>query len=451
MQLTAHPLQQALAGNIRIPGDKSVSHRAVILATLASGVTSITGWLDAEDTRATLAACIALGAQADWSETDGQRILRITGTAGQLRTPAMPLDLGNAGTGVRLLLGAVAGQFITVEFTGDESLSQRPMGRIINPLQQMGASFQYAVDALDSDASIHLPLQSLGPKRATGLRAIDYQLPVASAQIQAAILLAGLYADGETRIRQPGVCRDHSERMLKLFGARLRRESPELLAIQPGSLQACAVQVPGDFSSAAFLLQAALLTANADITLTEVGINPTRTGLLEVIQRMGGQVTVAPRQAAKFAEPIAQLRCRQAPLHGIDVPAELVSNCIDEFPMIMALAALADGVTRIRGAAELRVKESDRIAVMSTALRQLGITVTEYPDGADILGNAGSGGINGGQVDACGDHRIAMSLAVLGLAARQPVRISNAQAIATSYPGFVDDFTSLGAQLRWQS
>lgn len=438
MRLIASPSSGPIAGNLAVPGDKSVSHRAVILAALAEGTSTIRGWLDAEDTRATLNACQALGADAVF-DSDG---LQVTGRGGQFKQPQQALDLGNSGTGVRLLLGAVAGQPLTVEMTGDASLRRRPMGRIVRPLQQMGARFEYAGDA---DGPITLPLRSLGPDASKALHAIEYSMPVASAQVQAAILLAGLQADGVTRIHQPGPCRDHSERMLQLFSADIRRESPETLTITPSKLQAAEVQVPGDFSSAAFLLQAALLVPGSALTLHGVGVNPTRTGLLEVIRAMGGQVEVNANAGHELAEPLAELRCGSARLHGCDIPPELVSNCIDEFPMIMALAAAADGVTRIRGAAELRVKESDRIAVMATALQQLGIEVKEYADGADITG----GKITGGRLDAHGDHRIAMSLAVLGLVAQQPVAISNAQAIATSYPGFVDDLNRLGATLAW--
>lgn len=443
MRLISRPVQQPLAGRISVPGDKSVSHRAVIFGALARGQTRIHGWLDAEDTRATLNACRALGAQAEWSTTDdGSPNLMITGCDGRFSEPHEALDLGNSGTGVRLLLGALAGQSINATLTGDESLSKRPMGRIVRPLEQMGGRFEYQ----ERDGMLTLPLRSLGPDGGGRLQGIEYNLPVASAQIQAAVLLAGLQAEGVTQVHQPGPCRDHSERMLALFGADIRRESQQTLRISPGTLQAARVDVPGDFSSAAFLLQAALLCPDASVELSRVGINPTRTGLLEVIAGMGGQVGIEPAPKDEFAEPIADLRCQGTALRGYDIPESLASNCIDEFPMIMAMAAVAEGVTRIRGAAELRVKESDRIAVMVTALRQLGIEISEYPDGADIKG----GKPGGGEVDACGDHRIAMSLAVLGLVASQPVVIRNAQAIATSYPGFVDDLNHLGGRLEWQ-
>ncbi len=446
MRLVSTPVGQPLSGTVSVPGDKSISHRAVILASLAKGTSRISGWLDAEDTQATLNACEALGARSQWSDDQGMAILSITGTDGRMSEPGQPLDLGNSGTGVRLLLGAVAGQPIKVTFTGDASLSQRPMGRIVTPLQQMGAGFSSTGDDT-ADSTIRLPLQSLGPLGGQKLQAIDYRLPVASAQVQAAVLLAGLQATDAVSVRQPGVCRDHSERMLKLFGADIHRQDAELLTIRPGGLSATQVTVPGDFSSAAFLMQAALLVPESSVMLSGVGVNPTRTGLLDVIDRMGAEVTVKASQTPPHAEPIAGLHCRHSLLAGIRVPEQLVSNCIDEFPMIMALAAGSQSTTRIRGAAELRVKESDRIAVMAAALQQLGVEVTEYPDGADVTGGA----VNGGEVDAHGDHRIAMSLAVLGLIARQPVVISNAQPIATSYPNFVADLNSLGAQLQWQT
>lgn len=456
MPLISTPIEQPLSGQISVPGDKSISHRAVILASMASGVSHITGWLDAEDTRATLNACQALGAEVQWEQYNGsQQALKITGTAGQFRAPSQPLDLGNSGTGVRLLLGAVAGQPITVKFVGDESLSQRPMGRIIKPLQQMGAQFDYAGQT-QTQSKICLPIQALGPKTSTeltpSLQAIEYVMPVASAQIQTSVLLAGLQAAGETRIHQPGACRDHSERMLRLFGADCQRESPCTLVIYPGQLQACELDVPGDFSSAAFLMQAGLLVPGSSVKLLNVGNNPTRNGLLSVINAMQGQVEVEhlstePLGTQVFSEPRADLHIRHSALQGADVPERLVSNCIDEFPMIMAMASVAKGITRIRGAQELRVKESDRIAVMVSALQQLGVKVIEYPDGADVMG----GSVGGGEVDAHGDHRIAMTLAVLGLLAEQAIVIHNADAIATSYPGFVDDMNQLGAKLEWRS
>ncbi len=446
MPLISHPVRRPLSGRVTVPGDKSISHRAVILASLAEGISTISGWLNAEDTQATLAACVALGARVEWRQQNGNQLLTIIGTGGELITPDKALDLGNSGTGVRLLLGAVAGQKIKVTFTGDSSLRQRPMGRIVEPLQQMGAGFVYQGHAV-ADHAVRLPLQSLGPVDSSRLKAIDYRLPVASAQVQAAILLAGLRADGTVRIHQPGPCRDHSERILRLFNAQVTRQDANNLIIRPSILKGCNVDVPGDFSSAAFLLQAALLVPGASVQLAGVGVNPSRTGLLEVISSMGGKVGIKSLPVPDLAEPVAELNCRHHELKGIDVPEYLVSNCIDEFPMIMAIAATCKGNTRIRGAAELRVKESDRIAVMATALQQLGVTVKEFPDGVDITG----GSISGGDVDAHGDHRIAMSLAVLGLVAARPVCIHNAQAIATSYPGFTDDLNSLGAQLQWSA
>lgn len=439
MQLNAYPMVSPLSGSIRVPGDKSVSHRSVILATLASGFSHIRGWLDAEDTQSTLKACEALGAIVSWSSDESGPVLCVKGCGGVLKQPEHPLDLGNSGTGVRLLMGAVAGQPINVSFTGDQSLSQRPMGRIVEPLQLMGATFEYA----DSARGVCLPLRSLAGQ-GDGLKAIDYAMPVASAQVQAAVLLAGLSADGASTIHQPNTCRDHSERMLKLFGAQINRQSAQTLIIEPSLLTGCDVNVPGDFSSAAFLIQAALLVPGSDVNLKSVGMNPTRTGLLQIVAAMGGDISVS--EVAQQTEPYADMQIHAKPLHGLNVPTDLVANCIDEFPMIMAMASVAKGTTRIRGAAELRVKESDRIAVMAKALLQLGVDVVEYRDGVDIVGGA----VNGGLVDADGDHRIAMSLAVLALVASGPVEISHAEAIATSYPNFVNDLQQLGAHLEWE-
>ncbi|MDA3932811.1 MAG: 3-phosphoshikimate 1-carboxyvinyltransferase [Gammaproteobacteria bacterium] len=459
MRLLSNPALAGLRGQVQIPGDKSISHRAAMLAAFAHGQSRISGWLQAEDTLATLRACEQLGANISWSGDEQQPIVLITGCAGRFRQPARGLDLGNAGTGVRLLLGLLAGQSLQVELTGDESLRQRPMGRILTPLLQMGAQFSKAGRPV-SEHELHagqpclLPLHSQGPVNAQtdtspGLQAIDYQLPMASAQVQAAVLLAGLQARGVTTVIQPGECRDHSERMLQHFGAQILRLDQAKLQIQSGPLHAADVIVPADISSASFLLAAATLVPNSEISLPSIGVNPTRNGILRVMQLMGARVIQGPVSAA--AEPCADLQAGSASLHGIDIPPDWVANCIDEFPIIMAMAALATGITRIRGAAELRVKESDRLAVMSAALQTLGVRVEEYEDGVDVYGLGGSGAqLRAASVNAAGDHRIAMSLAVLGLRAAGPLCIQHAEAIATSYPQFCAQMNELGATLQWQ-
>ncbi|QOC21654.1 3-phosphoshikimate 1-carboxyvinyltransferase [Wenzhouxiangella sp. AB-CW3] len=430
MRLIVQPAQRALQGRYRAPGDKSVSHRAAILGGLAEGETRITGFLDSADTRATLGAMAALGASV--SEADGE--IRMQG--GRLRAPTTDLDLGNSGTGIRLLTGALAGHpdlhGQRVRLVGDESLSVRPMGRIIEPLRSMGAE----IDSVDG----HAPL-TLSPRPLHGLR---YEQPMASAQVKSALLLAGLNAEGATEITEPGISRDHTERMLPAFGVRLQRSERGCRLDGQQRLQGTFCQVPGDLSSAAFIMAAGLLVEGSSIELAAVGLNPTRDGVLRVLEAMGASIACEPTTGAD-EEPAGHLRVSSCRLAGLDIAPEWVPLAIDEFPVIMALAARAEGTTRIRGAEELRVKESDRLAVMCQELSKLGVSVSEHADGADIAG----GRVQGGQVDSHGDHRIAMSLAVLALAADGPVEIENAEWIRTSYPGFVDDMRRLGADMEW--
>jgi len=449
LRLVSSPVVRGLQGQVLVPGDKSISHRAVLLAAFAHGRSRMHGWLQAADTLATLRACEQLGATLQWCGDEQAPVLQIDGCGGSFKTPAQAVDLGNAGTGVRLLMGLLAGQPCQAELTGDASLRKRPMARIVRPLLQMGARF-----ADERGAPVHaaqsclLPLRSLGPAQGS-LCGIEYRMPMASAQVQAAILLAGMQADGVTTVIQPGECRDHSERMLLHFGADIRRLNATTLEIRRGPLQAADVVVPADISSASFLLAAATVQPGSEVTLPGIGVNPTRNGILRVLQLMGADVEQG--SASHAAEPVADLDARHARLQGVDIPEQWVPNCIDEFPIIMAMAALADGVTRIRGAAELRVKESDRLAVMTVALRRLGVELSEYDDGVDVTGLAKTGGkLHGGTVDAHGDHRIAMSMAVLGMRAAAPVVIEHAEEIATSYPQFVEHMNHLGADLQWQ-
>lgn len=433
MKLIANPARRPLSGRYRPPGDKSISHRLAILGGLAPGETVITGYLDSADTRATLAAMAALGAEV--SESDGE--IRIRG--GRLRAPEHPLDLGNSGTGVRLLAGALAGRQDlagqTIELIGDESLSGRPMGRIIEPLRTMGADISAREGGL-------LPMQI----RPCALSAIRYRPAVASAQIKSAVLLAGLSAAGQTVLVEPGPSRDHSERLLPAFGIALERVGDEIRMNGGQTLHGGTFHVPGDLSSASFAMAAALLVPGSAIELDNVGLNPSRDGVLRVLAGMGGQLRAESGESVG-AEPVGRIEVCHSDLAGMDIPAEWVPLAIDEFPIIMALAAAARGRTVIRGAAELRVKESDRLAVMCRQLARLGVQVEETPDGAIIEG----GLVQGGAVDSAGDHRIAMSLAVLGLVAQAPVVIDNAEWIRTSYPGFVADLQGLGADLTWQA
>lgn len=431
MRLRVSPARRALTGDYQPPGDKSVSHRAAIFGGLAGGETTIAGFLDAADTRATLNAMVSLGAEV----VEDQDGLRIRG--GKLHSPDGPLDLGNSGTGMRLLCGALAGAEAlfgkTIELIGDRSLSSRPMERIIEPLERMGASIR------SNDGRAPLLLE---PSPLKGMRHV---LSVASAQVKSAILLAGRDAAGETVVVEPGVSRDHTERMLPAFGVSLHDGRPGIGIAGKQQLRAARCEVPGDLSSAAFVIAAALLVADSRVTVERVGLNPTRDGLLRILEAMGAGLAVNAATAAG-GEPVGDLTAAASGLRGVDISPELVPLAIDEFPVVMALAAAAEGRTRIRGASELRVKESDRLAVMCSELSRLGVSVEELDDGAIVTG----GPVAGGVVDCHGDHRIAMSLAVLGLVAEQPVEIENAQWIRTSYPGFVDDMRALGAEMEWE-
>lgn len=410
-----------LVGDVRVPGDKSISHRAVMFASLAEGVSRVSGFLEGEDTRATARAFAAMGVAID-APSASERIVHGVGLSG-LTAPMQPIDCGNAGTGMRLLTGILAGQAFDTTLVGDASLSRRPMRRVIEPLARMGAQ----IDAQDGGLP---PLTVRGGRDLVG---IDYALPVASAQVKSAILLAGLYAKGETSIAEPHPTRDYTERMLAAFGWPIAFGEGRASLDGGYRLRATDVVVPADFSSAAFFLVAASIVPGSDLLLRDVGINPRRTGLVDALRLMGADIR--PENVRQLGgEPVADLRVRYAPLVGIDVPAALVPDMIDEFPILFVAAAAARGTTRVTGAAELRVKESDRIAVMAKGLRALGVAVAETPDGAVIEG----GRIGGGDVDSAGDHRCAMSFAVAGLVAGDTVRIADCANVATSFPGFID-------------
>jgi 3-phosphoshikimate 1-carboxyvinyltransferase len=420
-----------LRGTIDIPGDKSVSHRAVMLAAIAEGTSRITGFLEGEDTRSTAAILARLGVRIE-APAASERIVHGVGLHG-LRAADGVLDCGNAGTGMRLLAGLLAGQGFASTLAGDASLSRRPMGRVIAPLEAMGARIEAEQGGLPP-LRIHAK---------NNLQAIDYELPVASAQVKSAILLAGLYATGETRVREPRPTRDYTERMLAAFGWPIEFRPGEARLSGGHCLHATDVSVPADFSSAAFFLVAASVVPGSDLRLRRVGMNPRRTGLLDALRAMGADITVEPGADAG-GEPVADLHVRAAPLHGIEVPEGLVADMIDEFPALFVAAALAEGPTVVRGAAELRVKESDRIAMMATALRALGARIEERPDGAAITG----GRLGGGAVASAGDHRIAMALAIAGQRAAAPVRIADCENVATSFPGFLELSNSCGMNLE---
>lgn len=416
----------ALRGSTTVPGDKSISHRALMLGAIAEGDTRIQGFLDGADTNATLHALREMGVAI---EREGRHVLTVHGVGLHgLKAPAGPLDLGNSGTSVRLLAGLLAGQRFDSELTGDASLSRRPMGRVVEPLRLMGA-------AIDCSPAGTLPLRIHGGR---ALQGIDYVLPVASAQLKSALLLAGLYADGTTTLTEAGITRDHTERMLKDFGRPVRRDGPRL-RLDPGSLKARAVDVPGDISSAAFLLIAACLIPGSDLQLENVGVNPTRSAVITILGDMGADIEVHGKDTDR-AEPVADIRVRHAPLHGIAIPEGLVPVAIDEFPAILIAAAASEGETVLSGAAELRVKESDRIAAMAAGLAALGIAVETREDGLRVTG----GRLQGGTVDSRGDHRIAMAFTVAGAAADGAVRVRDCVNVDTSFPDFVGCVRGIG-------
>lgn len=421
----------ALSGRLRVPGDKSISHRAVMLGALADGVTDVSGWLHGADALATLAAFRAMGVCIERPEPGRLRI-RGVGIDG-LNAPREPLDLGNSGTSMRLLCGLLAGQTFDTELTGDASLSRRPMRRVTDPLSSMGA-------CIDTTTAGTAPLRIHGGRRLNG---IDYDMPVASAQVKSAVLLAGLYAAGRTRVREPAPTRDHTERMLAGFGYPVEREGDAVALVGGGRLRATPVDVPADISSAAFFLVAASIVPGSDLVLEHVGMNPTRTGVIEALQLMGADIEVLGERVAG-GEPVADLRVRSAVLRGARIPRRIVPLAIDEFPALFVAAAAAVGETVVEGAEELRVKESDRIGVMAEGLTRLGVDAEPRPDGMRIRG----GGIGGGTVEAHGDHRVAMAFAVAGMIAESPVRVRDCANVDTSFPGFAELAARCGMGIR---
>ncbi len=423
-----------LRGTVTVPGDKSISHRSLMFSALAVGESRIEGLLEGEDVLATAAAMRAMGATVERGE-DG--VWRVWGVGvGGLLQPAQALDMGNSGTSTRLLMGLVASHGITATFTGDASLSGRPMGRVIEPLSRMGAD-------ITATPGGRLPLMVRGMNPAVP---IEYKLPVASAQVKSAVLLAGLNTPGITRVIEPVPTRDHSERMLRGFGANLSVEdSPEgkIISITgEAELAPQQIVVPGDPSSAGFWMVAASIVPESDVTIRNVCMNPTRTGLVTALRMMGARIEeVDAREVG--GEPVADLRVRHAPLRAIEVPPDLAPSMIDEYPILFVAAALAEGRTVARGAHELRVKESDRIAAMAAALGAAGVTVEEFEDGLAIQGSGGDPLPGGGAVATLLDHRIAMSMTVAGLATKQPIAIDDVTPVATSYPAFFDVLDSL--------
>lgn len=423
-----------LAGAVRVPGDKSVSHRAIMFSAIAEGRSRITGFLESADCLATLGAFEAMG--VGYRREGGALVVNGRGRDG-LTAPQSPLDLGNSGTSMRLLSGLMAGQSFDTTLSGDASLSRRPMARVIEPLTQMGARI------VGTDGG-RAPLRITG---ARSLRAIDYTPPVASAQIKSCVLLAGLYAQGTTRVNEPGVSRDHTERMLAAFGVAVERKGATLSLAGGQSLTAFDVAVPADLSSAAFFMVGACIAPDSDIVLTDVGVNPTRRGVLDILVAMGADISLA-NEREQAGEPVADIRVRSSVLRGIDIGADLVELAIDEFPALFIAAACARGTTRLTGAAELRVKESDRIQVMADGLSTLGVDVSVADDGLTIVGRPERTAFAGGHIASHEDHRIAMAFAMAGLRASAPITIADCDYVDTSFPGFVELARAAGLDIR---
>jgi 3-phosphoshikimate 1-carboxyvinyltransferase len=415
---TVHPVHGSRA-TIRVPGDKSISHRAAILGAVATGVTTVRGFLESEDCLNTLRAVQAMGASV--GQDKGLVVVRGVGLDG-LREPATVVDVGNSGTGIRLLSGLAAGQDFTTTITGDASIRQRPMDRIVKPLTAMGATITGASGGMYAPLTI----------RGGGLHGIEYDSPVASAQVKSATLLAGLYADSATTTREPSLSRDHTERMLTVFGADVRRDGLAVTVSPRPELTGQDVVVPSDISSAAFFIVAGLLVADATVTCVAVGVNPTRTGILDALRAMRGDVR-PQREVMSGAEPVADLETSTSSLRGAEFGGDEIVTMIDELPLVALAASQAHGRTVVRDAAELRVKETDRIATIVSELANLGVEVAPRPDGFVIEGPQP---IRGGECESHGDHRIAMMCAVAGLIADRPTTVHNVECVNTSFPTF---------------
>jgi 3-phosphoshikimate 1-carboxyvinyltransferase len=430
----AHPAMR-VSGTMTVPGDKSISHRALMLSGIAEGVSEVTGFLASEDCLATLSAMRALGVRIEQPSAT-HVLIHGVGLRG-LQAAGGPLDMGNAGTAMRLFTGLLSAQTFDSQLIGDASLMKRPMERVAKPLREMGA------DVRTRNGTP--PVDIVGDQR---LRGIDYRMPIASAQVKSAILLAALYAAGPTTITAPGVSRDHSERMLKGCGVRISTEGLSTTLQPPQRLAGQNLSVPGDFSAAAFFIVAGLLAAPEEgLVIQNVGLNPTRTGLLDILRSMGGRIDILNARESG-AEPVADLRIRASSLQGVSVRRDLVSLAIDELPVLFIAAACARGETWVSGAEELRVKESDRIAAMSAGLTALGVAHSPLPDGMRIEGRSEGQAFAAGEVDSFGDHRIAMSFAIASLRAAGAITIRDVANVATSFPGFVERAQSVGLMIR---
>ena len=421
-----------ITGEVRVPGDKSISHRSIMFGSLAEGVTHISGFLEGEDALRTLACFRAMGVEIEGPNQGAVKIHGV-GLYG-LQAPRSAIDLGNSGTSMRLLSGLLAGQSFQSVLKGDESLSKRPMRRVTDPLTQMGARFELT--------EAGTPPVHIFPA-AQGLSSIDYVMPVASAQVKSSLLLAGLYVDGVTRVKEPAPTRDHTERMLRAFGWDLAVNGEWLELKGQQKLTARDIQVPADISSAAFFMVAAAIADASEVLLMDVGTNPTRDGVISILKLMGADISIE-NERQFGGEPVADIRVRGSQLHGIDIPEKYVPLAIDEFPALFIAAACAQGQTRLTGAEELRVKESDRIAAMENVLHTFGIDATATEDGMCIQG----GEIKGGCVNSLGDHRIAMAAAIAGLRASEPIEVLDSANVNTSFPGFAELAKHAGLQIR---
>jgi 3-phosphoshikimate 1-carboxyvinyltransferase len=421
----------SLHGSVRVPGDKSISHRSIMLGSLAEGTTHVSGFLQGEDCLCTLKAFRAMGVDIDGPTDDGKVTIHGVGLHG-LKAPAGDLDMGNSGTSMRLMSGLMSGQAFDVRMTGDASLSKRPMKRVTAPLASMGAE----IDATEKGTP---PLLVHGARK---LQGIHYDMPVASAQVKSSLLLAGLYAQGETSVTEPAPTRDHTERMLRGFGYAVKTDGNHISLQGGGKLTATDIDVPSDISSAAFFMVGASIAQGSDLTIEHVGMNPTRTGVIDILRLMGANLEVLNEREVG-GEPVADIRVRSAPLKGIQIPEALVPLAIDEFPSLFIAAAFATGQTVLTGAEELRVKESDRIQVMADGLIACGVDAQPTPDG--IIINPGN--FSGGTIESHGDHRIAMSFAMAALCAKATITINDCANVNTSFPGFVDLAAGAGVRI----
>jgi len=425
----------SLRGEVRVPGDKSISHRSIMLGSLAAGITRVSGFLEGDDALATVATFRAMGVEIEGPQ-NGEVIIQGVGMHG-LQAPGQILDLGNSGTSMRLLSGLLAGQDFSTELTGDASLRGRPMGRVIEPLRMMGAN----ITAAENDTP---PLRISG---GAGLQGIHYNLPMASAQVKSCLLLAGLYAVGVTSVTEPAPTRDHTERMLRGFDYAVTRDEKGVISLRGGGeLRATDIEVPADISSAAFFLVAASIATGSELLLSHVGMNPTRTGIINLLRLMGADIELQDEREVG-GEPVADIRVRGADLHGIEIPQQEIPLAIDEFPALFIAAACAQGRTVLRGAEELRVKESDRIAAMAEGLNTLGVGTEVLADGIIIEGFGSAGCFGGGVVNSHHDHRIAMSFAIAALRADSEIRVVDADNVVTSFPGFEVLARDLGLQI----